>query len=83
MLRAVMHIVPYLQQMEQAAREVGVDLAEACKKEGVAATTLMRWRNGTVNPREATTEAILKRIAVIAAERQQREDEFSRTGSHG
>lgn len=55
----------YLQQMEGAALASGVSLAEVCKVEGVAATTLQRWRKGEVTPRLETTEKILQRIRVM------------------
>ncbi len=57
----------YLDQIERAARDAGVNLAEACRREGIAATTLMRWRKGEVSPREATAQALLARIAKMAA----------------
>lgn len=56
----------YLAQMERAAKEAAIDLAEACRVEGVAATTLVRWRKGEVSPREGTAKAVLDRIAAMA-----------------
>jgi len=59
-------ITTYLDQLEKLAAELGVDLSEACKAEGIAQTTLWRWRTGAGNPREATAEAVANRIRVIA-----------------
>jgi predicted site-specific integrase-resolvase len=52
----------YLEQLESAAAAAAVDLAEACKQEGVATTTLQRWRKGEVAPREGTAKALFARI---------------------
>lgn len=59
----------YLNQMESSALAAGINLADVCKAEGVAATTLQRWRKGKVTPRLETTEKILQRIRVMTAAR--------------
>ena len=64
-----MSLFSYLDQLQQAADAAGVDLAEACRRAGIASTTLQRWRNGDVTPRKATAEDVLTRIREIAAER--------------
>lgn len=56
----------YLYQMETAALAAGINLADVCKAEKVAATTLQRWRKNEVTPRLETTEKILQRISVIS-----------------
>lgn len=61
-----MTLIPYLQQLETAAAEAGVDLAAACEKEGIAATTLQRWRKGKVSPRQGTADAVMRRIWSMA-----------------
>lgn len=55
----------YLHQMESAALASGINLSDVCKAEGVAATTLQRWRKGEVTPRLETTEKILQRIRIM------------------
>ena len=55
-------LIYYLDQLEAAARNAGVDLAEVCRAVGVAPSTLMRWRKGEMTPRQATAEQILNRI---------------------
>lgn len=62
----------YLAQLEAAAANAGVDLAEVCRLEGVAATTLQRWRKSEVHPREATAHALLRRIREMATTEPQR-----------
>jgi len=59
----------YLAQIDAAAEKAGVDVAQACEAEGIARTTLQRWRKGEVSPREATAQAVLKRITLIAEEK--------------
>lgn len=62
----VFEIDKYHHQVERSAQEAGIDLAAACKAEGVAATTLARWRSGQVTPQLGTTEKILQRIRMMA-----------------
>lgn len=57
----------YLQQLEERAAEVGVDLVSVCEAEGVALTTFRRWRNGQTTPREKTAERLFKRMDNIQA----------------
>lgn len=59
----------YLDQLERKASENGVDLADACRSEGIARTTLFRWRKGDAFPREATAAAIMRRIERMVRER--------------
>ena len=63
-------ISTYLDQIEKLAAEKEVDLLEACKAEGIAKTTLWRWRSGSSHPRQDTAEAILMRIQILADEKQ-------------
>ena len=58
----------YLDQLDQEAARVGVDLSAACARAGVAATTLQRWRRGEVSPREGTAKLVLAEIIKIASE---------------
>lgn len=55
----------YFTQLEAAASAAGIDLAEVCRLEGVARTTLLRWRKGEAFPREATAAAIMRRIEAM------------------
>lgn len=56
----------YLDQLQREADRVGVDLSEACKRAGIASTTLQRWRNGEVTPRKATAEQVLAKIRELS-----------------
>lgn len=58
----------YLTQLQNAASAAGVNLADACKREGIARTTLQRWRNGETTPNEATAKALLGRIETMRSE---------------
>lgn len=71
-------VTPYLDQLEDACARTGVSLVEACRAEGIADTTLARWRkaregattaDGAANCRQATAEKLMARIAQMAAER--------------
>lgn len=62
-------LVPYLDQLEAACREHGIDLIDVCRAEGVADTTLLRWRKGEAFPREGTAKALIERITSLASER--------------
>lgn len=64
-----MCLVSYLHQLQREADKAGVKLADACKKAGVASTTLQRWRNGDVAPREATAKAVLQKIKEMGSDR--------------
>lgn len=69
-------LTTYLEQLESAAAAATVDLSVACKEEGIAATTLQRWRKGEVAPREGTAKALFSRI-----ERMKRQQEKLRQAS--
>lgn len=58
-------MITYLEQIQACAERHGVDLKEACKAEGIAATTLMRWIKGEAFPREQTARALLERIPTM------------------
>ena len=62
MLCIVAHMITYLEQLKRLAAEHGVDLRSACKAEGIAQTTLMRWEKGEAHPREETAKALFARI---------------------
>lgn len=55
----------YLDQLEKEALAAGIDLADACARAGIAATTLQRWRKGDVAPREATAKAVIAQIRAM------------------
>ncbi|MDE2103662.1 MAG: hypothetical protein KGL39_40870 [Patescibacteria group bacterium] len=59
-------LIPYMRQIEEAAARLGVDLAEACRLEGISASTLYRWRQGIYEPRGATAEALVRRMEAMA-----------------
>lgn len=56
----------YLDHLERAACAAGVDLAKACRRAGVAATTLSRWRRGDTSPQYGTAAKILGEIRRIS-----------------
>lgn len=59
----------YLDQLEAAAADAGVDLLEAVRAANMPDSTLWRWRNGRATPREATCSKIMdaiKRLKVAA-----------------
>ena len=55
-------MLTYLEQLEAQCAEADLDLAEVCRAEGVAATTLARWRKGESHCREATAKTLFRRI---------------------
>ena len=55
-------MLTYLEQLETRCAEAGLALADVCNAEGVASTTLSRWRKGEVHCRQATAKALLQRI---------------------
>ena len=52
----------YLQQLEARCADAGVNLGDLCRAEGVADTTLARWRNGESTCREGTAKALFARL---------------------
>jgi len=64
-----MSLVSYLAQLDAKAAECGVDLREACRLEGVAETTLDRWRKGIVHCRWGTAQNLFSRIEKMRRER--------------
>ena len=58
----------YLEQLDAACAAAGIRLEDACKAEGLADTTLARWRKGAVTPREATARALFSRIEAMTAQ---------------
>lgn len=52
----------YLQQLEARCAVLGVSLDDVCRAEGVADTTLARWRKGESTCREGTAQALFKRM---------------------
>lgn len=64
-------MITYLEQIKGLAAERGVDLREACKAEGIALTTLMRWGKGSAHPREDTARNLYDRIEAMAREARQ------------
>jgi len=58
----------YLEQLEGRCATRGIPLDEVCKAEGVASTTLSRWRKGESTPRQGTAEALFARLAKMRPE---------------
>ena len=58
---------PYLDQLKVRAAELRLDLADVCAAEGVAPTTLARWRKGEANCREGTAQALFRRMDEMAS----------------
>lgn len=61
--------IPYLDQLQRRADALGVPLEDACAQEGIADTTLMRWRKGLFSCREQTAQKLFARLDAIAAAR--------------
>ncbi len=62
-------LIPYLDQLEVRAAELGLDLADVCAAEGVAPTTLARWRKGEATCREGTARALFGRMDRMASQK--------------
>ena len=62
-------MITYLHQLEKRAVELRLDLSDVCALEGVAATTLTRWRNGKAACREGTAQRLFARMKQMARER--------------
>lgn len=58
----------YLEQMEAHAVRTGVGLRAACLAEGIAVSTLNRWRAGTTTPNENIARRIFNRMDAMSAE---------------
>ena len=58
-------MIVYLEQLEKKAGELGLDLEEVCAAEGVAATTLQRWRLGRTTCREDTAKKLFSRMRIM------------------
>ena len=58
---------PYLDQLKARAAELRLDLADVCAAEGIAPTTLARWRKGEANCREGTAQALFRRMDEMAS----------------
>lgn len=56
----------YLEQLNEHSAALGVNLSDACKAEGVALTTLARWRKAETTVREGTFKALYQRISLMA-----------------
>jgi len=67
----------YLDQLQREADAARVSLDDACRSAGVAATTLARWRNGEVAPRQATAEAVLAEIRKLGRGRADKASDLS------
>ncbi len=63
------NFIPYLDQLEVRAADLRVDLADVCAAEGVAPTTLARWRKGEANCREGTARALFRRMDRMASQK--------------
>ncbi len=62
-----------LEQLEDKAAELGLDLKSVIKAEGVAGTTLKRWRDGDTTCRQDTAEKLFERMELMAKEQADRQ----------
>jgi hypothetical protein len=62
-------IIPYLDQLEARAKALGLELKDVCKAEGIADTTLARWKANETTVRQGTAEALMRRMDEMAKER--------------
>ena len=58
----------YLQQLDDKAASLNLDLLEVCRAESVAETTLMRWRRGDTSCREGTAAKLFARMDAMSQE---------------
>lgn len=56
----------YLEQLNDKAAILGLTLEDVCAREGVAASTLTRWRTGHSNCREGTAKKLFIRMDQMA-----------------
>lgn len=59
-------MIRYLDQLEERAAELDFDLADVCAEEGVADTTLARWRKSEATCREGTAKKLFARMEAMA-----------------
>lgn len=57
----------YLTQLDTRCQELGIDLQDICRAEGIADTTLARWRKGESTCREGTAKVLFARMRKMAA----------------
>lgn len=59
----------YYSQLLASADRQDIDLAAACRRAGVASTTLLRWRSGKTSPRENEARRVMEAIEELADDR--------------
>lgn len=60
-------MITYFDQLKSLSTELGIPLKDACREEGIAMTTLMRWEKREAHPREETAASLFDRIKVMAS----------------
>lgn len=63
-------MITYFEQLQQLADSLGVPLEEACAQEGIAGSTLNRWRRGRFECRADTARRLAQRLSTIAGSRE-------------
>ncbi len=66
---ADMTLVTYIAQLDAECAQAGLDLAEVCRADGLADTTLARWRKGEAHCRHDTAQSLFRRIRAMAVAR--------------
>lgn len=62
-------LTPYLSQLDNLCAAYGLTLSEVCRAEGIADTTLARWRKAEAHCRFDTAQALVERINLIVGQR--------------
>jgi len=52
----------YFEQLEAQAERTGVSILAACEAEGIARSTLNRWKSGFSTPSEKVAKRIFERM---------------------
>ena len=55
----------YIQQLDARCAEAGITLEALCEAEGLAASTVWRWRHGRAHCHERTARALFDRLDKI------------------
>jgi transcriptional regulator with XRE-family HTH domain len=63
-----MHQLLTAQEIETAAREAGLSMAEVCRRAGIAQSTFTRWKRGTTEPTIGVYGRLVKAIATPPAQ---------------
>jgi len=66
----LMQLSDRINAIEARARTINLTLSEVCKASDVHLSTVLRWRNGEVDPRLGKADATCARLEAALAERE-------------